>query len=301
MNFDSLELYKIIYQEKSASRAAQKAFMTPQGVNRVLRAIEAEMGSPLFERTASGLVSTASGDRFYDFVVHVTREFEWLKQSIESSTGRESTIVRIGFEPDLLSSTSLELFDRFSEIHPEIKLEFEEMSEEFVEEKLGAGAIDVAFVVLPYDAADCEAIPLKTERVYFLANPGIIPEGVEEIGFDDFAHLPLITVDRSFKARRAFDDYCESAGIKPMIALATNDKTLTYNMVERGKGGTIIAEHELNMVQGIRFSAVPIRNVAWEYGLSFKKDRERSSAVGLFLSYVLDCYGADGRSCGCGH
>lgn len=50
MDIRDLKVFQMIAFEKSVSKAAKKLYMTPQGVSKILKNLETEMGSQLFVR-----------------------------------------------------------------------------------------------------------------------------------------------------------------------------------------------------------------------------------------------------------
>ena len=61
MTIKDLKDYQIICSKGSLSKAAKALFITPQGLSRVLKNLEAELECTLVNRVASGLELTESG------------------------------------------------------------------------------------------------------------------------------------------------------------------------------------------------------------------------------------------------
>ena len=64
MDIRDLKVFQMIAFEKSVSKAAKKLYMTPQGVSKILKNLETEMGSQLFVRDKNGMSLTERGERF---------------------------------------------------------------------------------------------------------------------------------------------------------------------------------------------------------------------------------------------
>ena len=62
MNTKDLKCFEAVYQEKSISRAARRLYITPQGLGKNIRTLEAELETVLFERTKQGMRPTQSAD-----------------------------------------------------------------------------------------------------------------------------------------------------------------------------------------------------------------------------------------------
>ena len=62
MNTKDLKCFEAVYQEKSISRAARRLYITPQGLGKNIRTLEAELETVLFERTKQGMRPTQGAD-----------------------------------------------------------------------------------------------------------------------------------------------------------------------------------------------------------------------------------------------
>ena len=84
MTIKELEAYQVICSKGSLSRAAKELFITPQGLSRVLKNLEAELDCTLVNRVASGLELTESGQCLLDYARKTTAEYDRVKEKIKS-------------------------------------------------------------------------------------------------------------------------------------------------------------------------------------------------------------------------
>ena len=61
MNFQDITYFLTLCGEKTFSAAADKLFITQQGLSKAIRRMENEIGAPLFERGRKTLALTPSG------------------------------------------------------------------------------------------------------------------------------------------------------------------------------------------------------------------------------------------------
>lgn len=286
VNTDSLSLFVALYQERTIAKASARSFLTPQGANRALKALESELGCPLFERTSVGLKPTAAGERFYIFAEQGLREISWLRDDISRLAAQDKPSVRVGLEPDLLSAVGIETLDSFSQSRLDVSLEMSEMTERQLIERLASGGLDCGFVVLPLSDERFETECLASEGTYILAHGGFFPKESSTVGIEDLKGVPLVLVDQTFKARRRFDEQCRAAGFEPTVVFSSNDKSLAYSVVRSGKACTIVADHERKRIDLAGLEAIPLRGDQWAFGLAMPCDREASSHVLAFERHV---------------
>src|SRR5438094_10357858 len=68
MDFDQLETFLEVARHASFSRAAEKRFRTQPAISSQIRALEAEVGAKLFDRSGGKVSLTAAGKAFQKYV-----------------------------------------------------------------------------------------------------------------------------------------------------------------------------------------------------------------------------------------
>ena len=67
MDIKDLKVFQTIAKEESITKASRILYMTPQGISKIVKNLEAEMGCRLFTRNKSGMQLTESGRRFLEY------------------------------------------------------------------------------------------------------------------------------------------------------------------------------------------------------------------------------------------
>ena len=67
MDIKDLKVFHTIAKEESIAKASRILYMTPQGISKIVKNLEAEMGCRLFTRNKSGMQLTESGRRFLEY------------------------------------------------------------------------------------------------------------------------------------------------------------------------------------------------------------------------------------------
>ena len=68
MDIKDLKVFHTIAKEESIAKASRILYMTPQGISKIVKNLEAEMGCRLFTRNKSGMQLTESGRRFLELL-----------------------------------------------------------------------------------------------------------------------------------------------------------------------------------------------------------------------------------------
>jgi DNA-binding transcriptional LysR family regulator len=89
---EELKLFCAAAELGSVGRAAKRAHITQPGASKRLHALEALVGTPLFERSARGVTLTAAGERLYAHARRVAADVEELLDVIADINGQRQAV-----------------------------------------------------------------------------------------------------------------------------------------------------------------------------------------------------------------
>ena len=81
MDIGQLELLDVLVQQRSFKKAARQCFVTTSTLARQVTAMEAELGFPIFTRSAHGIVLTEQGEIFYRETRELVRAYKAAAES----------------------------------------------------------------------------------------------------------------------------------------------------------------------------------------------------------------------------
>ena len=87
MDIKDLKVFHTIAKEESIAKASRILYMTPQGISKIVKNLEAEMGCRLFTRNKSGMQLTESGRRFLEYADKDIEDYYQVKKDILQSSG----------------------------------------------------------------------------------------------------------------------------------------------------------------------------------------------------------------------
>ena len=82
MDIKDLKVFHTIAKEESIAKASRILYMTPQGISKIVKNLEAEMGCRLFTRNKSGMQLTESGRRFLEYADKDIEDYYQVKKDI---------------------------------------------------------------------------------------------------------------------------------------------------------------------------------------------------------------------------
>ncbi|MFO7552375.1 MAG: LysR family transcriptional regulator [Haliea sp.] len=148
-SFKSLTIFKALYENGTATKAAHALGITQSGVSRSLAQLEEQLGLPLFVRDRNRLVSTPEAEELYNSVLGLMLNLDELKHSILALREFGASRVRIAGIPGLAFGYIPKLIARMLAINPKLNIYFDIMSTHDVIRSVEAGLFDLGFLTLP--------------------------------------------------------------------------------------------------------------------------------------------------------
>ena len=87
MDIRQLRYFLAVAEHRHFTRAAQASFVSQPALSQRIRALERELGAPLFDRLAGGVELTTAGRVLRGYAERILRELENAKVAVEEVTG----------------------------------------------------------------------------------------------------------------------------------------------------------------------------------------------------------------------
>ena len=131
MNQKQLAYFLTVYSEGSIQAAADKLYITRQGVSRSLRQLEEELAQPLFHRTANGITPTDFARSILPHVRQLLSEYDYIAGTQTLATQRRSVVTVYALD-HIAAWLGADFFLAFADAH--ITSEPEEFRSDFFTE-----------------------------------------------------------------------------------------------------------------------------------------------------------------------
>lgn len=169
MNFRQLKYFVSAFEERGFSAAALKENCSQPALSAQIKSLEEHLGSSLFRRTASGVVPTIAGEKFYDMAVNILKsvavaEIE-MRQTAETITG----VVRAGLVPSVTRGLVPDLLAGFLSDYPEIRLSVVQGYSATLTSSVASRDLDFAVVIEPPKIAGLEMTTISHEEIVLVS------------------------------------------------------------------------------------------------------------------------------------
>ncbi|MFD4652304.1 LysR family transcriptional regulator [Streptomyces sp. NPDC058441] len=163
MNLRRLRSFVTVAEELHFTRAAAKLFVAQQSLSKQIAQLEADLGTPLLQRTSRKVELTPAGEVF----LAATREaLARLDQGVTEARrigqGQQATL-RVGFIVGAALELTTHILSEFTSRHPGARVELHEFDFSDPTAGLAGATTDVAFIRLPSTTHGLVTTSLFTE------------------------------------------------------------------------------------------------------------------------------------------
>lgn len=177
MRYDltDLRLFIAIAEERNLTRGAARAHLAPSSASHRLRLLEADLGTPLFERHARGLALTRAGDALLRNARQVFAQIEQMHADLspyaEGIRGHVSlwanTHATHTFLPDDLAD--------FLKQYPQVSVSLEEHTSPEIALAVASGEVEVGVLAEAEAGTGVTLIPYRRDRLVLIVPGGHAP------------------------------------------------------------------------------------------------------------------------------
>ncbi|MEV6833752.1 LysR substrate-binding domain-containing protein [Streptomyces sp. NPDC051133] len=234
MDLTTLRQFLVVARLEHLSRAAGELRIAQPSLSRTIARLEAELGSPLFDRV--GRLRLNDAGRV--FRVHVERalgELDAGRRAVAESAGEGHGVVRLASETFLALTGPLAAFKR---AHPQVEIELHQMAVEEMARRLRAQEVDlcVASQPVPADDLHLETLPLLEEPVVLAVPLDHRLAGRASVGIDELADEPFIATHQGHWQRRLLDRLFAGRGLVPRIVCEGDEPGAIQELIGAGLG-----------------------------------------------------------------
>lgn len=291
MDVRELRSFVTVAEQLHFGRAAASLHLSQPALSKQIKALEAQIGGPLFVRNRRDVSLTAAGNTLYPEARRLVRDFQAAFELAQSAVHGEAGKLRIGAGISTIHHFVPLALRRFRDAHPQVQVQIGDMSTPRQLEELLSGQIDVGFVRLPVERTSISVRKVLSERI-ILAVSSDFPGRPTLRALRDH---PFVLIER--ETSTTYYDHClrlcGHAGFSPRIAQETRDTFTLLNLVRAGLGVSMVPNSAREMqVKGVKFVPIHDPDARWDVGIAWNHMR-RSPLTERFVQVCLQREAAD--------
>jgi len=244
MELRHLRYFLAVAEELNFTRAAKRLNIAQPPLTQQIKALEAEMGVALFDRTGYRVVLTDAGRSFMPQVIRILGDVRNAVSIAQRAAAGKVGQVRVGFtESASFNPLVTEAFRHFRVGYPEVELSLEESPSTVLATALREGRIDAAFLRPPLRSDEGVTLHLIDEEEMVVAVPSSHPLAqCSDLEIRDLAEETFVLYPRAERPGLADTviTACEKAGFAPKVKQYTPQLSSTINLVAASLGISIV-------------------------------------------------------------
>ena len=147
MSLDKLDYVLALAEERNLTRAARKAFISQPTLTNYINRLEEQLGVKLFDRSITPIEITRAGALYIEQMKKIQLAETNLRNELRI-LGSMETVFHLGIGATRGNHWLPLLLPEFCRLHPEMGIQLHEQGEEFLEDGVRQGEIDLAIGVL---------------------------------------------------------------------------------------------------------------------------------------------------------
>lgn len=286
MDLRHLRYFLAVAQEGHFARAAERLNIVPPALSMQIRALEEELGGPLFVRTSRKVELTEAGRILQVEAQRTLEQAAFARETVQRSIRGETGCVRVGFAGNAVFSGKLTNDLRaFRKAYPDAELVVREVAPLLQADAILAGQLDVGYTPDSHKAQDpalkAEQIGLWRRLVAMADDHPLAVHTFLTVAM--LADEPLIFYDTHGADEPLYTTLTAVLGHVPKVAHCTASTLSVLTLAAAGQGLALVPEPLRHVaIPGLVYRPLDATELSANLML-LSRQKENNGAVSAFL------------------
>jgi DNA-binding transcriptional LysR family regulator len=289
MELRQLEVFVTVAQERSFTRAAERLHVVQSAVSATIRALEAELDTPLLQRTTRAVGLSDAGAALLPEARAVLAAAALARDVVEQTKGGLRGAVRVGIMQGSaqLGVSIPELIVPFQRAHPDVELTVRHIggSAEMAD-GVRAGIVDAAVLSLPGAAPGLELTELASEPILLACADDHPLARTASVTLSQIAGERFVDGPPPWGNRLAADRAFARADLTRTVDFEVNDVSTLVEFVHNGAGVALLPRSLTSGHAGIALVPIEGEPIPFRTLLAVSSERRLTAAVRAFVDSV---------------
>lgn len=294
MDIRHLEYFVEVARQKSFSKAAAITHVSQSAISKMIKDLETELGTALFNRTSKYVHLTEAGSIFLDQAQQVVVMFHNLTTEFENKIKMEKGKIFIGLPPITSSTTFAELLGEFKKKYPQIEISLSEYGSKKVVLAIQDGTLDIGVVCIPTDKQYFDSLSLSSEPLFLIVSSQNAISQLPSIDLASLSNESFVLYSEDFSLHDEIINQCKQVGFSPRVIFETSQRDLMTQIVAANLGIAFLPSSICRELDATRIASVPLTQpqIIHKMSIIWKKGRVLSHAARLWLQFAEDYFTA---------
>lgn len=287
-----IRVFRAVAQHLNFSRAAEELLLTQPAVTQQIKALEDELGIPLFDRGGGRIALTPGGATLLPFAQKMKLLGEEAVAALAEVQGHQAGELSIGASQTIGQYLLPTFIAGFAKMNPKVRVRARGGNTDEVLEWLVAREIQLALIEGPEQRRDVHIEPFMEDHMVLVV-PAAHEWADHEISLSELKHAPLLMREFGSGSRRVIEQALAAAGLKPKdlnLRMELDSTEGLLNAVEAGLGVAFVSRWAVrNQLALGTLKLARVRNLklSRKFAMAYPAGPEPTGNVGAFRSYLL--------------
>jgi DNA-binding transcriptional LysR family regulator len=283
-----LDYFVAVAQQRHFTRASESVHVAQPSLSKQIRALEQEIGAPLFNRARGNITLTPAGETLLPLARRILADVGSARLQLQELTGLARGRLRLGATPSLCTILLPELLRQFRDDYPGVELRVEEGGSRDLVRLLANGELDLALIILPLHTGDPALVttPILREPLVVAAPAEESSIRATSLRVRDLRHYPLVMFREGYDLRDATLTACRRARTEPRYSIEGGEMDAVLRFVEAGLGVAVVPTMVLADRPRLRRIPFAPRGLTRQIGLAHRRDVEPTATARAFQSIL---------------
>ena len=275
-------------EEKHITRAADRRFITRQGLSKSLRELEEELGVILFERSRNGVTLTEYGKVLEKAAKTWTNQHDYILETIKSMKENSGSRLSVGIADSLVRSFPQAFFSGFLNAHPEIDLSLRTIPSRNCQNYVLEQKLQLGITAPPIDMEKFNSFLLRKRKFFLVVGKRHSLAGRSSVKLEELrGEEAIIRYAWLNRQEDPIGKFCVRNGIKTHTRLSYMNTNLITELLETGRYVMFGFE---TFLDGENFHCIEIEDteIFVEFYLIVNKRAFINNAAEFFISWTLE-------------
>jgi DNA-binding transcriptional LysR family regulator len=290
-----LVVFRAVAQHLSFRKAAEELYLTQPAVSLQIKALEEDLGVPLFDRTGSRVALTAAGKALQDFAERASTLLHQAEQAIAAMGGELAGQMTLGASTTIAQYVLPRMLGEFLAGHPRVHPSLMSGNTERIVDAVAQHGISLGFIEGPSRSRDVKSEPFLVDELVL-----IVPAAHEwaervRIPSRELKNVPLLMRERGSGTRHVVEMALERHHLKLAsltFAMELDSTEAIKSAVEAGLGAGFVSKWAIakDVRTGGSFRVVELEGVRIqrEFLMIYAAGPEPQGVVSEFRRFVAD-------------
>ncbi|WP_346174041.1 LysR family transcriptional regulator [Streptomyces cuspidosporus] len=233
MDLLQLRYFQVVARHEHISRAAEELRVAQPSLSRTIARLEAELGTPLFDREGRRIRLNQYGAIFLRHAERALSELDDGRRALRDA--RDTGLGRVSVASETLLTITHAL-GSFRAAYPRADVRLYQSNAEDMARQLRAGEVDFCVASQPLTGSNLESIQLAREEVLLAVPRGHWLDGRESVTIPEIADEPFVTTRPGHWQRALLDRLFAAEGLRPLLSCEGDEPASSQDMISAGLG-----------------------------------------------------------------